>query len=163
MVGDITILEQSSMTSRGSRMYPVAAGATAIYAGEPVVVSGLGGAQTVEAAATATPVVGTDYVVGIAQTNSTQTASVAGVVDVLPLTSGTTYLINATDATAVDTQAEYDALVGSRLVFDLTTGVYTLDTTTDGATNGCVVVPLDINRYPGKVAFAFRDGANYLA
>lgn len=156
-LGDIIELEASSMTSRGSRRYNVAAGATAILAGEPV--ARALGAVSVTAAATDTPVVGTDYYAGIAQTNSTQTASVAGVVDVLPLSSGTTYLIKPKVAASFDTQAEYDALVGKRVLIDLTTGSYTL-LATDSANNGCIIMPLDIAKYPGKVAFALRQAAS---
>ena len=60
------------------------------------------------------------------------------------------------------TQSEYDALVGARVLLDLTAGVYTI-LATDGANNGCVVMPLDISKYPNKVAFTFRAGCNYLA
>ena len=28
----------------------------------------------------------------------------------------------------------------------------------DSALNGCVIVPLDVVKFPGKVAFRFRDG-----
>lgn len=60
------------------------------------------------------------------------------------------------------TQAEYDALVGARVLIDLTAGSYTL-LASDSANNGCVVEPLDISLFPGKVAFSIRAGANYLA
>ena len=60
------------------------------------------------------------------------------------------------------TQAEYDALVGARVLLDLTSGTYTI-LATDSANNGCVVEPLDISRFPNKVAFSIRAGANYLA
>lgn len=159
-IGDITILEQNSSMGRGARRYNVAAGATAINAGEPV--ARALGAVSVTAAATNTPVVGTDYYAGVALTNSTQTASVAGVVDVLPLNSGTTFLISPNSAAAYDTQAEYDALVGKRVVIDLTTGSYTI-LATDSANNGLVIMPLDIAKYPGKVAFAFRSGVSDLS
>ena len=60
------------------------------------------------------------------------------------------------------TVALKDALVGDRVLIDLTTGSYTI-LATDGATNGCVIMPLDISKYPGKVRFAFRNGVSYLA
>ncbi len=59
-------------------------------------------------------------------------------------------------AAAWDTQAEYDALVGKRLLIDLTSGAYTL-LATDSANNGLIVMPLNIAKYPGKVAVAFRQ------
>lgn len=159
-IGDFTELEASSMNSRGSRTYNVAAAATAILPGEPVIRS-LGATTVTRLYGTGTtgtnaPVVATDFVVGIAQTTGTQTASLAGTVEVLPLSSGTTFLCNPNVAASWDTQSEYDALVGKRLLIDLTSGNYTL-LASDSANNGLIVMPLDIAKYPGKVAVAFRQ------
>lgn len=101
----------------------------------------------------------TDYLVGIAVSESTQTASAAGSVLVMPLVPGTTYIAAPLTAASYDTQAEYDALVGKRVLFDLTSGTYTIGHT-DGATNGLVVAALDISKYPGKVAFFIRNGVD---
>jgi len=161
-IGDFTILEQNSSNGgRGSRKCLVAAGAstTIINPGEPV--ARALGAAVVTQPATNTPVVATDFFVGIAQTTSTQTASAAGTVDVIPIDSGITWLAKPNSAVAFDTQAEYDALVGDRVLIDLTTGVYTV-LATDGATNGLVIMPLDVAKYPGKVAVAFRAGVSDL-
>lgn len=161
-LGDITVLDQSSITGRGSRRYNVATNATVINAGEPV--ARVLGATSVTACATNAGQVGTDYIVGIAQTTSTNTtgANGTGVVNVLPLNSSTTYIIKPTVAASWDTQAEYDALVGKRVLIDLTTSSYTL-LATDAVGNGCVVMPLDIAKYPGKVAFAFRAALSDVA
>lgn len=159
-IGDIKKLNPGVFGTTGTKRYAVAAAATAILPGEPVA-KALGGA-TVTAAATNTPVVATDFFAGIAATASTQTASVAGTVDVYPLIPNEVYLIKPNAPTSWDTQAEYDALVGDRVLIDLTTGSYTI-LATDGATSGCVIEPLDISLYPGKVAFSFRNGVNYLA
>lgn len=160
MLGDIKILEQGSLLGRGARKMNVAAGATAINAGEPV--ARALGAVTVTAAATNTPVVGTDFLVGVAATNSTQTASANGEVYVYPLSSGVTCIMKPKVAASFDTQAEYDALVGKRVLIDLTTGAYTI-LAADGATYGCVIMPLDVSKYPGRVAFAFRAAVSDLA
>ncbi len=159
-VGDFTILEQNSEMGRGSRVYNVAAAATAINPGEPVV-RGLGDTTVTRLYGTGTtgtnaPVVGTDYVCGIAVTAGTQTAAAAGVVTVFPLNSGITYLVAPKTAASWDTQSEYDALVGKRVLIDLASGAYTL-LATDSANNGLVVVPLDVFKYPGKVAVVFRQ------
>jgi len=159
-VGDIKILEQASFTGRGARKYNVAAGATTINPGEPVVRTL--GAVSVTAMATNKPVVATDYVVGVAATTSTQTASVAGEVYVYPLSPLTTYIMKPNDTTAYDTQAEYNALVGKRVLIDLTSSAYTI-LAADNSTYGCVVMPLDVTKYPGRVAFAFRAGLSDLA
>ncbi len=162
MIGDFTILDQSSSNGgRGSRSYNTASGANAINPGEPVV-RGVTGSYVTRMYGSGTtgsiaPVVATDYVVGIAQTTSTQTATIAGSVEVLPVNSGTTWLVSPTTAASWDTQAEYDALVGKRVLIDFASSTYTL-AATDGTSNGLVVMPLDVLKYPGKVAVAFRSG-----
>lgn len=145
----------------GSRQYQVASGTTAsIKAGEPVVRTL--GSQYVVLAADGIPVVATDFMVGIAATDSTETTTAAGTVQVTPLVPGQVFLCAPKTAASWDTQSEYNALVGDRVVFDLTAGVFTIDAT-DGATNGLVVEDLDISKTPGKVAFSIRAGASYLA
>lgn len=159
--GDFTVLESSSSgAGRGARQYNVAAAATAINAGEPVVRS-LGDTTVIRLYGTGTtgtnaPVVATDFVVGIAQTAGTQTASAAGVVNVLPLNSGITWLATPKTAASWDTQAEYDALVGKRVLIDLASSTYTI-LASDSANNGLIIMPLEVAKYPGKVAVAFRQ------
>jgi hypothetical protein len=159
-VNDITLRQPGAFGTIGTRRFLVAAGATTINPGEPVAKAL--GAAVVTALATNKPVVGTDFMAGIAMSTSTQTASAAGYVDVLPLVAGVQYLINPNSAAAFDTQAEYDALVGDRVLFDLTSGVYTI-LATDGATSGLVIESLNVLETPGKVAFSIRNGVNYLA
>lgn len=167
--GDITILEQGSLTGRGGRLYNVAAG-TAILAGEPVQLRVVG-AIVVEPSLTSTPVVGTSGIeglfVGIATTNSTNTASAAGSVYVMLATANITYLIAPAVAATYDTQSEYDALVGKRVLLQNSTtvsataqnvGTYSV-LASDSAANGAVIQALDIAKYPGKVAIAFRSRA----
>ena len=162
--GDIKILAQASYAGKGARKYNTASGTT-INPGEPVVrtlgavaVTAMGSGVS----GVAGPQVGTDYVVGISATTSRDTTTAAGYVYVYPLSSQTTYLIAANDATAWNLQSEYDALVGKRLVIDYTAGKYTI-LSTDDQYSGCVVVALDVSRYPGKVAFAFREGLSDLS
>lgn len=162
-LGDFTVRDQSSMTGRGSNRYNVAAQATVINAGEPV--ARALGATSVTACATNAGQVGTDYIVGIAQTTSNQTSGasgVAGFVDVLPLNNGTIYIGSPTVAATWNTQAKYDALVGKRVLIDLTSSVYTV-LASDSSGNGLVVMPLSVAKYPGKVAFAFRAALSDLA
>lgn len=157
--GDIKILDQITSQGMGARLFNVAAGATAILAGEPV--ARALGAVTVTAMATNKPVVATDFLVGIAATDSTQTASVAGTIWVNPIMPGVVWMMKPNAPTSWDTQAEYDALVGKRVLIDLTSSSYTI-LAADGATSGCVIQALDISRYPGMVAFAFRNGVSDL-
>ncbi len=167
--GDIT-LKDLNKASAGSRLYNVAAG-TAINAGEPVQVRALGATSiVVEPALDNFPDASAHLGVGIAQTNSTNTTTAAGTVWVMGVSSQVDLLIAPDVAATWNTQAEYDALVGSRVVINNsvavtatpTSGTYTL-LAADSANNGCVVQPLDVFLYPGKVSFAFRDSVSYLA
>jgi hypothetical protein len=172
MTGDLIILEQVSEMGRGGRLYNVAAG-TPIYAGEPVQIRAVGGI-VVEPSLTSTPIVSASagvegLFVGVATTNSTNTTTAAGTVYVLPVNSGTTYLANPDVAASWDTQAEYDALVGKRVLLKNsvtvtgtpTSGTYTL-LASDSAANGCVVQAMNILNNPAKVAIAFRTGTSNL-
>ncbi len=159
-LGNIQIYDEGAFGYPGDESYVVAASATLIYPGEPVTKAL--GAAAVTPMATNKPVVATDFLAGIASSTSTNTASADGIVKVTKFQNGMSFLVAPNSTTAFDTQAEYDALVGDRVLMDLTTGTYTL-LATDGATNGCVIMPLDIAKYPGKVRFSFRNGVNYLS
>ncbi len=97
---------------------------------------------------------------GIATSNSNETASADGTVDVMISMPGTTWLGNADVAATWNTQAKYNALVGTRVLIKLTTGVFTV-LASDSAGNGCVVEWLDVAKYPGKVAFSFSPLSYY--
>lgn len=157
--GDIT--SSNRFTDNAGIVYNVAAGVT-INAGEPV--ARALGAAVVTAAVTATPVVGTNFFAGIALTNGTATATVAGIVSVIPVDgTGRTFTIK-TSGTAYANQAAYDALVGRRVLLTLASGVYSIATAAaDLATSGLVLAPLDIVRYPGRAAFRIRAAVSDLA
>jgi hypothetical protein len=78
---------------------------------------------------------------GVAKTDSTDTASADGVVQLwLPL-PGMLYRAKVKTSTGADTQAEVDALSGKRVVFDLTTSVWTVDAAAaDAVVNNVVIV-----------------------
>ena len=128
------------------------------------------GAPYVLAGADGIPVVGTDYMVGITTTVSTDTVAADGTVNVLPLIPGTVYLMAPKSPSTyfgasyltVPSQATYNTQVGNRVVFDLTTSVWTIDST-DSANNGLVVVYIDISQYPGMVGYMIRSGASLYA
>ncbi len=171
--GDFVGLEQGIMTGRGGRLYNVAAG-TAILAGEPVsnkavadvAVGPMG--NNLPICSTSAGVEGLH--VGIAATNSTNTLTAAGTVLVTPINSSIVYLGNPDTAASWDTQAEYDALVGKRVVIKNSTtvgaapqnvGSYTV-LASDSANNGVVVQAMNIAEHPAKVAIAFRTGTSNL-
>lgn len=153
--GDILVHKSGVFGEIGSKTCNVAASATLIYPGEPV--ARALGAAVVTPMATNKPVVGTDYLEGIATTTSTNTASAAGTVEVQPIVPGVIYKMKPKAPTSWDTQAEYDALIGSRVLIDLTAGSYTI-LAADGATYGCVIEHINVAVNPGYVAFSFRDG-----
>lgn len=128
-----------------------------INPGEPV--TKVAGAAGVLAAATNAPTT-TLRIVGVAASTSTETASVAGTVDVIPACANQIWMIAPTVAATWNTQAEYNALVGARVLIDNTAGVYTI-LAADGASNGCIIEYLDLTRYPGMVAFSFSPLVDY--
>lgn len=161
-LGDIELLSSKNGTGYpGAQKYAVAASATLINAGEPVGIAALGDAVVIPMA-TNQPAINTHLGVGVATTTSTNTAGAAGVVSVVPMDPNDVWLIKPNSAAAFDTQAEYDALVGDRVLIDLTTGSYTI-LATDSANNGCTIMPLDISKYPNAVAFSFRGESFYKA
>lgn len=170
-LGDLTVKDQNVMMGAGARVYNVAAG-TAINAGEPVYVVALGNTVgfVVQPAPTSFPDASAHLMVGVAATTASNTASAAGTVWVTPVNSAIDYLVTPDTGTSWDAQSEYDALVGARVLLKNsvsitatpTSGTYTL-LASDSTNNGCVVQPLDIFKYPGKVSIAFRAGCSYLA
>jgi hypothetical protein len=165
-VNDILFAQPSSFGVTGSKRFYVSTGVTVINPGEPVGNKTLGAAAYAIPLATSTPVWNTDYMIGIAESTSTNTATVGGVVDVIPLVTGVLYTILPKVAAtyglgSTPVQATYTALVGSRVTFDLTAGAYTLNST-DAATNGCVVEYQDVKLANGRVLFSIRPSAGYL-
>lgn len=128
-----------------------------IKAGE--LVTKVAGAAGVLAAATNAPTT-TLRVVGIAQTTSSETASVDGTVDVIPATTGQLWMVKVKVASGIDTQAKYNALCGARVLIDNTAGVYTA-LVVDGASNGCIIEYNDISKYPGMIVFSFSPLVDY--
>lgn len=157
---DIEFLTQVRNKTEGATKVNVAASATLIYPGDLVACAP--GTVVGSLMATNKPVVATDYLLGIAVSTSTNTAALAGYVEVVMVDSGDVLLITPNVAATWDTQAEYDALVGKRVLIDLTAAKYTI-LAADNSTYGCVIQPLDILKYPGKVAFSFRAGVSTLA
>ncbi len=157
--GDIQPLENSgSAKMDGALKYYVASGAAAsINAGEPV--EKLAGVAGVIPAATNFPTT-TLRVVGVAASVSTDTVAASGLVDVIPASPGQIWLIAPKVAATWNTQAKYNALIGARVLIDLTAGVYSI-LASDGASNGCIVEYLDIARYPGMVAFSWSPLCDY--
>lgn len=162
--GDITLYSDGQFGGPGARGFVVASGTTAsINAGE-VVLKALGNSSgnVVSAMTTNKPVVATDFIAGISTTASNETASATGTVYVMPNLPGMTYVCAPKVASTWNTQAKYDALVGARVLIDVTSGLLTV-LASDSANNGLVVEPLDIVRFPNAVRFSLRQALNYFA
>ncbi len=186
MINDITFLDEAQFGEIGSQKFLVDAnesgqgtGATYVPAfrtGEPVFKS-LGNATdanfvhtlaAIGTGSTAKPVVATDFMVGIAAGGqaafSTETDTVDGFVYVVPMVPNVIYLGIPDTASSWNTQAKYDLLVGSRVLMSMSASTSNPAFTilaSDSATSGLVIAPLDITKYPGKVAFYLRQGLNF--
>lgn len=134
------------------------ANATAIKAGEPVIYK-TAGSKYVIPMVDATPVIGTTVaMVGIAASDSTHTASKDGTVEVYLIDSSVVLSAKAKSAAAADTAAEVIALKGKRTIFDLTSGVYTIDTAAaDAPESGLLIVGGD--HFDSSIHFVVRPSA----
>jgi len=77
---------------------------------------------------------------GLAKSVSNETASAAGTVDIWVPVPGVLYRGFAKSSTAADTWSEVRALTGKRVVFDLTSSDWTVDTAAADALANCVVI-----------------------
>ena len=128
------------------------------------------------------PVAGTS-IIGIAATTSNENTSgnQNGKVSVVAVDIPNTYLIstlatalffglNATGTAGNSGQQVYDSTVGYRTTFNRIGGVgasqlggtYYINAS-DASAGGLIVEELDIQKFPGKVRFSFRNGLSYRA
>lgn len=77
---------------------------------------------------------------GIAKDVSTDTVAAAGLVTTWMPLPGIVYSGKAKTASTADTEAEVRALQGKRVVFDLTTTVWSIDAAAADAVANCVVI-----------------------
>jgi hypothetical protein len=157
---DFEFLKGATFSVPGTKSYQVAAAATPLAVGTPLKLASAGSPDVI-ALADAEPVIGTTTAyVGLAAAESTNTSTAAGEVEVFLPLPGVTYLAPAKTASNIDTQAKYDLLVNNQVLFDLTSGVFTVDeSATHNANNGLVIVDLDTAIHPGKVAFTVKQSA----
>ena len=158
---DIKHIDTAGLNVVPTRKFLTEAAATAILQGEPVKFKALG-ARYVIPLADADGVIGTmTPIVGIAASDSTQTASADGSVEVYLPIPGVVYEIKAKTAASADTQAEIDALTLDRAIIDLTSSTYTLDATgTDVVTAPFVIVGGDPSK--STLWFTIRSSATIL-
>ena len=157
--GNIRVVDPAG-TSLPVWTWQTEAAATDIKAGEPVKLKSAGSPYVIPFA-DGDPVIGTTtQVIGIAKSDSTHTATADGSIDVYMPLPGVVYGVKALTAAGVDTQSELNALVGDRVVLDLTSSTYTIDAAAaDGATKGVQIVGGVVTNAVGEVYFTLRPGA----
>lgn len=157
----ITIKDRGGHNVVPTWTFQTEAAATAIAAGEFVKWKSNGSPYVIPLA-DADGVIGTMVgIVGLAASAGTHTASADGKIDVyLPL-PGVIYEIKAKTSTLADTQAEIDALVGDRVIIDVTGSVWTLDSAAGEAQASPFVI---VGGDPERASFyvALRSGATFL-
>jgi hypothetical protein len=133
--GNITI--RTPLTDAYSKKRIVASGvAGSINAGEPTK-QGTAGAVAIMVDGDGTT---SQRFTGIAKSDSTDTVAAAGEVYVISPFPGIDYACKAKSAAAADTQAEIDALVGKRVVFDLTGTTWSIDTAAADSTSSGICI-----------------------
>lgn len=138
------------------------ANSTAFYAGEPVKLKAAGSPYAI-VCVDGDLTIGTDTAfLGFAATDSTHTASADGVVKVYVPEEGAVWRAKAKTSTTADTQAEINALVGDRVVLDLTSSTWTIDAAAgDNSANAFYIV--GGNPTTAEIYFTVRSDATYLA
>lgn len=143
-----TRIDVEVIGSSAVQRHRVAASATRFYAGEPLefngtYTAGVASANTVVQAADAIPVIGTDNFVGIAAqdapvgSDTTVDADWVAVTEVFP--SFTRMRSKAKTTGNVDTLTELIGLLWDFVLFDLTSGTFTLDETAAADTSGLTI------------------------
>lgn len=137
MVGDIKLRYPEADAPMAIRRIVGSGGAATINNGEPTK-EGSAGAVAIMVDADGTT---SQRFSGIAKSVSTDTASAAGEVYTFIPFPGIIYEAKAKTASLANTKALLDALMFKRVVFDLTSTTWSIDTAAaDGATNGVVIV-----------------------
>ena len=112
-----------------------------IKMGEPAKMTNNTGGTNVILWATSDPERGTDLVVGIAASDSTETAALSGKVQLYKPLPGVVWQAKALSAAAADTVGEIIGLTGKKVVIDLTSSTFTVATAaTYAAFNGLIIV-----------------------
>lgn len=97
---------------------------------------------------------------GIAKNRSNDTASAAGTVQIWMPLPGMLYRARALTVAAADTQTEINVLTGKRVVFDLTSDLWTVDTAAADALVNCVVI-VGGNPLTSEILFVYSAKGNF--
>ena len=143
-----------------TRTYRVASGAIgSIDVGEPVKIGGTGN-NFVVLLATGDPEIGTDRMVGIAASISTDTVADNGFVDVLIPNESTVMTATATTPGNINTDAELLGVLNDSVTIDLTGAVFTINENEGDEPNvhGFMIVGGDIDQ--GTLDFVLNPSAS---
>ena len=157
---DLQVVDVAGRNVTPVRVFRTEANATAILVGEPVKIGGTG-LNYVIPLATGDPEIGTDRMVGIAASNSSQTASADGTVEVyIPVAGSTVMRGKVTTPGNMDTDAELLAILNDSVAFDLAGGIFTVDENEgdDPDVHGLIIVDGNIDN--GTVDFMLKNGAS---
>lgn len=160
-VANIGIKDPGGANSIPTFSWQTQANNTALNPGEIVKVSAAG-SKYVVVLADGDGVIGTTLaIVGLVKSRDTVTASADGAVDVYMPLPGIIYEGKALSSTAANTAAKVLALQGKRVVIDVTTGVFTIDTAaSDNANNAFLIVGGNPNK--NTVYFQLRSNITIL-
>lgn len=154
---DIRIIDNGGYNVVPTKTWQVDSNST-ILAGEPVKLSAAGSQYVIRLADNEPAIGTTTQVIGITASDTTATTTARGTVEVyLPL-PGVIYAAKPTTSGNADTQAEIDALVGDRVLFDLVGSTFTVDENAgDAVGNGIQIV--GGNASAGEIHFTIRPAA----
>lgn len=155
MYYDVEILNPKTVDIQSFKVEAGAVGS--ITPGKPVKIGGTGNNYVV-LLATGDPEIGTDRVVGIAQSTSTDTASADGEVKVAVVKPGVTKMrAKVTTPGNMDTAAELLGILQDSVTFDLTSTTFTVDENEgdDIDVHGLLIVGGDIEA--GTVDFYLKE------
>ena len=128
---DVKIVDKGGYLNIPTRNFPVqdrtSSSETAFYAGDALKILDGQSGNYVGRLATGDPAIGTDIVVGIAASNSTETSTADGTVNVYMPLPGVVYRCNAHTVGNIDTTAELLALNFDCVTFDLTSTTFTVN------------------------------------
>lgn len=99
---------------------------------------------------------------GMAKGVSTETASATGTVELWQPLPGIIYSGFAKTSSTADTAAEILALRGKRVVFDLTTGDWTIDAAAADAVINCVVLTGEGDPTTATLSFVYASHGTFL-
>lgn len=158
---DVTIVDSGGYANVPTRTFKVddrtTTSDTAIYAGEPVKIYGAQTGNYATHLATGDPEIGTDIMIGITASDSTETTTANGTVEVYMPLPGVVYRCKATTAANLA-----DGILLDCVTFDLTSTTYTVDEDegSDENVHGLRIVSYDTQK--GTVDFTINPRVTIL-